>query len=201
MKSPWSPLLAFRPDADTAGLDLFVAELARWNKAIRLVGPRDEEGIALQVVDSLLPFCHEPPAFPLLDIGSGAGLPAIPLALLWKGARVVCLEPRDKRVTFLRHGARTLGLPGVEVAQGRAGEPHPGLHCAFACVTARAVADVPTLLAWSAPFLAPGGKVLLGRGGEPPQEVEGWRLVYHRFYPGLPGTGERSVATYLPAGS
>jgi 16S rRNA (guanine527-N7)-methyltransferase len=199
MSGPWRALTDLRPGIDTALLDLYVAELVRWNKVIRLVGPRDAEGMARQVTDALLPFLHEPPVFPLLDVGSGAGLPAIPLAVAWPGERVVCLEPRDKRVSFLRHAARTLGLRSVEVVQGRsetACEENPGLSHAFACVTARAVADVATLLAWAEPFLAPGGRVILGRGGEGETRVPGWSLVRWRTYEGPEGVGLRAVAAY-----
>jgi 16S rRNA (guanine527-N7)-methyltransferase len=182
-------------------LDPYVAELARWNRTIRLVGPRDEEGIAAQVADSLAPFLIVAPTFPLLDIGSGAGLPAIPLALLW-GERVVCVEPRRKRVTFLNQVKRLLGLEQVETVCARAEEvlaPHPALANSFACVTARAVSDVATLLGWAEPYLAPDGVAVLGRGGGAPVEVEGWKLVSFEEYESQATGAPRSVVVYSRA--
>ncbi len=200
MSTRWRLLekAGFGPDFTL--LDEYVSELNRWNKAIRLVGPRDEEGIARQVVDSLGPFFIEPPTFPLLDIGSGAGLPAIPLACLWRGERVVCLEPRAKRASFLRHMVRHLGLDTVEVAEGRAEEvikSDPAMAGSFSTVTARAVASVEELLEMSRPYLASEGKVVLGRGPQPPVMVEGWRLRTDENYLG-PGGEKRTVLVYLP---
>ncbi len=202
--SRWGALEEFCPagqpfaTAEFSRLDPYVAELMRWNKTIRLVGPRDEEGIAAQVRDALAPFLMVPPTFPLLDIGSGAGLPAIALALLWRD-RVVCIEPRRKRVTFLNHISRVLGLDKVEPVCARAQEAlalRPELAGAFACVTARAVSDVETLLEWAVPYLAPGGVVVLGRGGQSPAEVEGWRLVRHESYVSPASGAPRSVVVY-----
>lgn len=183
---------------DLAALDSFVAELARWNKAIRLVGPRDEEGIAAQVADALEPFLFMPPRFPLLDIGSGAGLPAVPLALL-TGEEVLCVEPRQKRVTFLNHIARHLALPNLSTLCARVEEvakTQPEKLGSFACVTARAVSDVETLLSWAHPYLAPEGRVVLGRGGEGAPEVEGWRLLSRIEYVGSATSSPRSVVAY-----
>lgn len=197
--SGWDLLRGRVPMLDTQSLDRFVGELHHWNRAIRLVGPRDEPGIRTQIVDALMPLLIAPPEFPLLDIGSGAGLPALPLAILHPAERVVCLEPQSKRVSFLRHAARVLGLARVEVVEGRAEEAYvrrPELGRAFRTVTARAVADVATLLAWSEPYLAPGGRVILGRGGESGAEAGGWRLARWERYSGPAGMAERTVAVY-----
>ncbi len=197
--SGWSTLERYEPSLDEGKLDLYVAELVKWNKAIRLVGPSDADGIRLQVVDSLLPLLVERPRFPLLDIGSGAGLPAIPLAIASPGQPITCLEPRIKRVSFLNNAVRVLGLTGVRVVEGRAGggEPAPGLFASFNCVTARAVSDVPTLLGWAAPYLAQGGEVLLGRGGDDDApRVGGWRVSRLSEYPSPEGVGRRFVVGY-----
>ncbi|TAL17375.1 16S rRNA (guanine(527)-N(7))-methyltransferase RsmG [bacterium] len=198
--SRWNLLLERMPELDTARLDGFTEELLRWNKAIRLVGPGDIEGVALQITDSLLPLLVAPPAFPLLDIGSGAGLPAIPLAIAHPGEEICCLEPRAKRVSFLRHAARLLGLASVKVVEGRADParpPLPEMAGAFRCATARAVSDIPTLLGWAFPCLAPGGEVLLGRGGgEAPPEVRGWRITRLLEYRGAESLGKRYVVGY-----
>lgn len=198
MSGRWESLEPFGSRVDEKALDGYVDELLKWNRAVRLIGPSDPDGAALQIIDSLLPFVFAAPSFPLLDIGSGAGLPAIPLAILWKGEEVVCVEPRAKRASFIRHASRVVGLNKVTAYCARAEELHPDASMIgkFATVTARAVADVKTLLHLARPFLAQGGRVILGRGGEEPAEVEGWRLLSHVSYSGPEGVKERSVVVY-----
>jgi len=144
-------------------MERYCSILLEWNRAIRLVGPKDAAGIREQIVDSLLPYLLMKPSFPLLDIGSGAGLPAIPIAILNPKADIVCLEPRAKRTSFLRHAVRALGLSAVSIVEGRASalDPPEGLIGKFSTVTARAVSEIETLLALARPCLAPGG------GGDP----------------------------------
>jgi len=195
----WHALLPGAAELPVAGLEAYAIELERWNRAMRLVGPRDLPGIRLQVADALAPFLLVPPPFPLLDIGSGAGLPALPLALSFPGEEVVCLEPLGKRVTFLRHAARTLALQRVHIVQGRsdgACRAHPELARAFASVTARAVADAALLLGEARPFLRPRGEVFLPRGDEPPPEAPGWELLRDVAYPPLPGLGPRRLQVF-----
>src|SRR6185503_9862876 len=141
------------------------------------------------VLDSLnLASCLESPPPSLLDIGSGAGFPGIPLAIVWPGARVTLLESRDRKAGFLEQAVRQLGLRHVRVvcdrlervSQARSIDP-------VACVTVRAVGDLPRVLslaerlatpgAWWAYFLgggagesearalAPGGRIDTGTFG------------------------------------
>ena len=196
---PWALLRKLRPDAPFPRLDELAREIERWNRRIRLVGPRDLAGIRLQITDALLPFLKIPPLFPLLDLGTGAGLPLLPLAVVFPGADVTGVEPRHRRVAFVRHAARVLGLSRVRVVTGRAPrvlEDHPDLRGAFRSATARALADVPTLLGWLGPFLVPGGLAILPRGSEPPPRVDGWELVRDEAYTGPPGMGPRRVVAY-----
>lgn len=181
------------------GLEAYAQELARWNRTVRLVGPRDLGGIRLQIADALYPFLRVAPHFPLLDIGSGAGLPAIPLALAFPGQSVVCLEPLGKRVSFLRHAVRTLALPGIRVVQARAEEalgPNPELRGAFASATARAVANPVALLKAAHPFLAAAGRVFVLRGPGVAASHPGWELLEDVEYPPPPGLGPRRLQIY-----
>lgn len=196
---PWQALLPGTTDLPAARLEAYAAELRRWNRAVRLVGPRDLTGIRLQIADALAPFLLVPPPFPLLDIGSGAGLPALPLALAFPTQDVVCLEPLGKRVSFLRHAVRTLGLGRVRVVQGRSEDAlrlHPELAQAFAAVTARAVADAAALLREIRRFLRPDGRAFLPRGAESPAQAPGWELDRDLAYPPLPGLGPRRLQIY-----
>jgi len=199
-QDPWGALSGIHPSIPRQGLERYVEELGRWNRTIRLIGPRDTPGIRLQVVDAVLPFLHIAPRFPLLDIGSGAGLPGIPLALLYPGETVVCLEPRLKRVSFLRHAARTLGLEGLRVVPERtdgALRADPALAGYAATATARAVAEVGALLHAAGPFLAPGGSVLLPRGGEQVEQIPpGWKRTRCVSYPAPKPLGFRTVQEF-----
>lgn len=197
---PWRHLfpVAAPGSLPWAGLEAYARELARWNRSLRLVGPRDLPGIRVQIADALCPFLLVPPPFPLLDIGSGAGLPALPVALCFPGAPVFCLEPLAKRVSFLRHAGRVLGLAALHVLPGRMEDAsrRPELRGFFAAVTARAVADPLVLLAGARPFLREDGQAFLLRGPAPPPAVPGWELHRDEQYPAPPGLGPRRLAVY-----
>lgn len=197
---PWAVLRAQRGDMDWSRLESYAREIERWNRAIRLVGPKDLPGIRLQITDALLPFLLVPPPFPLLDIGSGAGLPGIPIALACPRDRVVCLEPLAKRVSFLNQVVRHLELSNVRVVGTRAEDAiaqHPELGGAFASVTARAVAEATALAPLSRPFLGPSGRLVLPRGQEEAPSLPGWRLAEERRYEAPEGVGERRLFVYV----
>ena len=205
---PWPALRAVAPELPWDALERLADELVRWNRRVRLVGPRDPGGVRAQIEDALLPFLLFPPTGPLVDVGSGAGLPLLPLALAFPELRVVGVEPRQKPAAFVRHAVRVLGIGNAEFVQGRAPEvlaSRPELRGAFASGTARAVAAPETVLEWLEPFLAPGGVALLPRGGDSAPEVPGWEKIRDEPYAGIPGLGPRRLAVYRkpfsPSGS
>ena len=102
------------------------------------------------------------------DLGSGAGLPGIPLALARPDLAVTLVEPLLRRATFLQEVVGDLGL-GIEVVRSR-GEDLHGLR-SFGVVTSRAVAPLERLLQWSAPLAEPGGLVLALKGTTAAEEV------------------------------
>jgi len=120
----------------------------------------------------------------LLDVGSGAGLPGVPLLTARPGWGGVLLEPRQKRWAFLRLVVRELGL-SAQVDRARyqdfAGEP------SWDVITARAVGDTPGLLAWARPRVSTSGQVLLWtteNGEAALHELRGWRVLSSSL-PGL----------------
>lgn len=201
---PFLPLALKLPSLDLGKLEAYACEIHRWNASIRLVGPRDLGGVRLQVADSLYPFLSFNPGFPLLDIGSGPGLPGIPLAIAFPNAlEIVCVEPRLKRISFLRHAARTLGLQNVRIINGRISDVErdfPELLGSFETATARAVSDVVTLLGWAAPFLSKDGRVFLPRGEDAAPDVPGWRKLIDSKYDFISDMGCRRLAVYGGAG-
>lgn len=105
-------------------LAAYAAEVARWGRRINLTGARDGAEFAkLHILDSvsILPLLGIAPGQAWADVGSGAGVPGIPLAVLTPGTRWLLVEPREKRWAFLVHAVHTLGLAGVEALRVRAG--------------------------------------------------------------------------------
>jgi 16S rRNA (guanine527-N7)-methyltransferase len=138
----------------------------------------------------------------LLDIGSGAGFPGLPLRLAWPGLRLTLLEANTRRAAFLRDLTGELDLPDVEVVEGRAEAVarDPAHRDAYDLVVARAVAPLPVLVEYALPFLRDGGHLAASKGTAAAREVEeagpalrelGGRLV--ESTPFLPPGGMRQT--------
>lgn len=112
------------------------------------------------------------PASRVCDVGSGAGLPGVVLALARPDLSITLLEPLLRRVAFLEEVVRTLTIDNVAVVRGRA-EQLSGQS--FDAVTARAVAPLDTLARWCLPLLAPGGELVALKGARAADEVEASR--------------------------
>jgi 16S rRNA (guanine527-N7)-methyltransferase len=128
-----------------------------------VTGAKDPAAVAGHLVDSvsLLPYVREP----FIDVGSGGGLPGIPLALV-TGFAATLLDANAKKTAFLRDAVRELGLDRVTVVVDRAegAGRTSALRERFASATARAVSAAPTVLELVVPFLAVGGIAVLQRG-------------------------------------
>jgi 16S rRNA (guanine527-N7)-methyltransferase len=113
----------------------------------------------------------------VVDIGSGAGLPGLPLAIARPDLEIVLLEPLLRRSDFLREVVAELGLP-VEVVRGRAEEPWVREQIGEKdAAVSRAVAALDKLTKWSMPLLRPGGRMVAIKGGRAPDEVRQHRRV------------------------
>jgi 16S rRNA (guanine527-N7)-methyltransferase len=123
------------------------------------------------------------PGEPLVaDVGSGAGLPGIPMALADPRLRVVLLEPVERRAAFLTALVDDLGLSArVRVDPVRA-EQSPRLRGTFDVVTARAVAPLSKLLGWVAPLMAPTGRLVLVKGARLADELLAAQPVIRRLH-------------------
>ncbi|MGN7726935.1 16S rRNA (guanine(527)-N(7))-methyltransferase RsmG [Luteimonas sp. 22616] len=171
----------------TLGLDAALAEpllaylalLDRWNRTYNLTAIRDPRAmVSLHLLDSLAmhPFVRD--VGTLADLGSGAGLPGIPLAIALPALQVTLVESNGKKARFLREAVRTLGLGNARVAESRAEAlAQPG---AFDAITARAMATLADLLAAGAHLLRPGGRLLAMKGVMPDDEIAalpaGWQV-------------------------
>ncbi|MDX3076369.1 16S rRNA (guanine(527)-N(7))-methyltransferase RsmG [Streptomyces sp. NPDC088354] len=121
------------------------------------------------------------------DVGSGAGLPGIPLALTRPDLTITLLEPLLRRTTFLEEAVRLLGLDNVEVVRGRA-EEMIGKLPPVDVVTARAVAPLERLAGWGMPLLRPHGEMAVLKGDTAEEELKAARAALSRL-----GAAETSV--------
>lgn len=145
-----------------------------------LVGPRETDRIwDRHLLNSAAMAPLLPTSGSVLDVGSGAGLPGVPLALARPDLAVVLLEPLLRRATFLQEVVDELGLANVRVRRARA-EEVAGDERADAVVS-RAVAPLPKLLSWCLPLTRPGGAVLAMKGDRGADEL----AAAERSLPGL----------------
>ena len=148
-------------------LFVYLAELKKWNKKINLTAITDEQDVIIKhVLDSLSYLLGFDPSKPqkLLDLGSGAGFPAIPIKIAHPGITMTLVESTQKKAAFLRHVIRTLKLAGIEVVDKRIEEMSKIYNEAFNIVIARAFADMKIAITSGRPFLRTGGVIILSRG-------------------------------------
>jgi 16S rRNA (guanine527-N7)-methyltransferase len=154
-------------ERDLEAFDLYLRELLKWNQKINLTAIRSEKGIVLKhFLDSLSAYPHLSKPSSLLDIGSGAGFPGIPLKMVGPFLEVTLIDSVRKKVDFQRHIIRTLGLKGIEAVHGRVQgkDVLQSMGGRFDFVISRAFSDLQTLLILSFPFLKKGGVVLAMKG-------------------------------------
>ena len=167
-------------DADglAARLLAFADLLLAANRRTNLVGAKSvDELVTRHFLDSLAPLAGLTPAEPIIDVGSGAGLPGIPAALAWPLRRFVFLEPRAKRAQFLKEAIAALGVRNAHVVQASAEAAGRGdwRGCA-GTVLVRALAKPARALELSLPLLMEKGVAVLYQGrasapGSPEQAV------------------------------
>lgn len=148
----------------------YLALLVKWNKAYNLTAVRDPlEMVTKHLLDSLALLPHLPPAGRLLDVGSGAGLPGIPLAIAAPRSGVTLLDASGKKTRFLFQAKGELGLCNLSVIHSRVEQYRP--ERLFDTVTARAFASLAELYQGTARLLAPGGSLLAMKGEYPEREL------------------------------
>ena len=172
------------------------------NTELNLTRIHNFENMVLKhYVDSLLVLKFEELPNPLMDMGSGPGLPGIPLKIARPDVEMVLAEPRGARAEFLNEVCKRLGLSGVEVF---AGKVTPRTRREFAGVITRAVASIPETLERTQNVLRPGGKMLFMKGPDCSDEIaeaatshaDRFRLVADHAYE-IPGTSHlRRLVVY-----
>lgn len=161
----------------------YLTLLLRWNRTYNLTAVRDpQEMVTKHLLDSLAmhPFVDALAARGgrLADLGTGAGLPGIPLAIVKPGLQVTLVESNGKKARFMREAIRQLGLKEARVAESRIEAlDEPG---AFDAITARALATLPLILELGGHLLKPEGQLLAMKGVYPADEIaalpSGWQV-------------------------
>jgi 16S rRNA (guanine527-N7)-methyltransferase len=177
----------------------FLVLLQKWNRHYNLTAIRDlDAAIELHLLDSLAlaPFLR---GVSVLDVGTGAGLPGIPLAMVATDKRFWLLDASAKKTRFIRHAAIELGLINVEVVTARVEDFVPPDR-GFDNVLARAFAGLGEIWALTSRLLAPGGRILAQKGQLPKAEIEDLAdcpVAVHRL--SIPGLDAERHLIEMPA--
>jgi 16S rRNA (guanine527-N7)-methyltransferase len=148
---------------------VYAAALVRDSDLLGLLGPREMPKLwTRHILNSAVVAELVPVGKTVADVGSGAGLPGIPMAIVQPEAHFTLIEPMERRSEWLRQIASELGLSNVTVLRARAEE----VGDVFDLVTARAVSALPKLLRLTVPITKHGGKVLALKGSKAAEEIE-----------------------------
>jgi 16S rRNA (guanine527-N7)-methyltransferase len=182
-------------------LQVYLKELMHWNRRVNLTGPLTKERMIVELfLDSLIPGPFIPATAKILDVGSGAGFPGVPLKIHAPDRNVDLLEINSKKISFLKQVIRLLGLNDITVMEGRVEKIQADLtQAGYQVVTARAVADLSQVIAWCAPLLSPGGLLVSFLGSRYEDDlkrnnpiIDEHGLVSHKVIPyDLPGKSAR----------
>ena len=186
---------------DAERLLQLLEELARWNRRFNLTGITDLDSmVSHHVLDSLAVHRYLHGAS-IADVGTGAGFPGLPLALVNPERRFSLIDSNGKKIRFVSHAVRTLGLMNVEPLQARAEALRP--ERPFDTVLARAFAPLPELLAAVAPLCGSETQVLAMKGKWPQDELAAippsWRVADAHTLT-VPGLAEARCLIVLMSG-
>jgi 16S rRNA (guanine527-N7)-methyltransferase len=172
------------------------AELLRWNKAYNLTAITDPQAVLTHHLLDSLAVAADLHGTTVADVGTGAGFPGLPLAIVQPARQFTLIDAVDKKLRFIDHAARELGLANVRTAHARVESLRAG---AVGTVIARAFAPLPKMLSLVAPLCDAQTRVLAMVGRWPPPEAAEavipaqWRLVSERAIE-VPGLGaERHI--------
>jgi 16S rRNA (guanine527-N7)-methyltransferase len=149
---------------------LYEKELLFWNRKVNLISIKSAHDVPIKhFTDSLTLGEFIPPDARLLDIGTGAGFPGVPLKILKKSISLTLVESNSKKVSFLKELCRKLNLD-VKILNTRVEDLGNEYRSAFDIVVSRAGLRLPELLKKGAFFAAPGGKIIAMKGGDSKEE-------------------------------
>jgi 16S rRNA (guanine527-N7)-methyltransferase len=184
---------------DALRLLQLLEELARWSRRFNLTAIRHGPDMVTHHLLDSLAVSRYLQGDTVADVGTGAGFPGLPLALVNPERRFTLIDSNGKKIRFVSHALRTLGLVNVEVLQARVEALRPDRP--FDTVVARAFAPLPEMLELIAPLCGPHTRVLALKGRRPAQEIAalpaGWQAQSLPLT--IPGLGEERCVIVLNA--
>ncbi|HSQ80609.1 MAG TPA: 16S rRNA (guanine(527)-N(7))-methyltransferase RsmG [Casimicrobiaceae bacterium] len=163
--------VALPPDA-LRTLDAYLDLLVKWNRTFNLTAIRDRADMVTHHLNdalAILPHLPEARALRVLDVGTGAGVPGIPIAIARPEWRVVLLDANQKKVAFLTQAAIELALANVTAVAARVEDYRP--DAPFDVIVSRAFSDLASFLRGAQHLLAPGGILVAMKGVYPHDEI------------------------------
>jgi len=183
---------------DARRLFVLLAELARWNRSYNLTAITAPAAMVTRHLLDSLAVHQDLAGEAVADVGTGAGFPGLPLAVVNPQRRFTLIDSAAKKIRFVEHAVHTLGLTNVTAVQARAGSLAPPRP--FDTVVARAVAPLRELLAQVQPLCGPDSQVLAMKGKWPAQELAAlalpWRVLRSRELK-VPGLNEARCVIVL----
>jgi 16S rRNA (guanine527-N7)-methyltransferase len=168
------------PDGAESKLLDYLTLLTKWNRVYNLTAIREERDMVVQhLLDSLVVLGHLPDATAIIDVGSGAGLPGIPLAIARPQIPVTLVDPVQKKCAFQQQAKIQLALTNVSISCGRIeAMPRPEENVV---VISRAYAELADFIATSGHLVGPGGRLYAMKGLLPEAEIvalpSGWQAI------------------------
>ena len=195
-------------DAQLRQFEALVAQLLKWNKAYNLTAIDSRDEILTHHMLDSLSVQAELSGTKIADVGTGAGFPGLPLAIVNPARRFTLIDAVDKKLRFIDHAAREMGLANVHTRHGRVEQLPPDVHDT---VVARAFAPLPRLAAWLEPLTGPATRVIAMKGRWPPPASAdsdsdggplppGWRIEAVKPVE-VPGLGEARHLVLLRHGA
>ena len=171
-------------DEALAQFSIYLDELLFWSPKIDLISQTDPALIIRKhFLDSIAAIPYLPKAISILDLGSGAGFPGIPLAISLPQTSITLIEIRRKRISFLKHVARKIAIKNLAIREGLAEElaKDPLLQNVFDVVITRATWEIPTLLEFASPFVPEKGQVFAMKGPQDNDKSSLFNSVNEKF--------------------
>jgi 16S rRNA (guanine527-N7)-methyltransferase len=191
---------------EVESFERYAVELIKWNSKVNLTAITKDNEIAIKhFVDSLSLAPYISAGDRLLDIGSGAGLPIIPLKIVCPETFMVSVDAVAKKIHFQRHVIRILNLKNIEAVHARIEDLHSTHRNSFTVITSRAFTRLDRFVALAAPLLADGGVLIAMKGDQADNEIavsdetvqaDGFSVVSVHRYTLPQNMGER-VLTFL----